>query len=189
MAGRGAPKNSSAGQGRKCRNLPGVTRRVYAMTVRMSVRLCVKGENANYSPKRRARARTRMSAITNQGKAQFRIFEGSMNAEGPIDFMIQPVKDTKRKVYLILGNLRTPCQNDERVVGTAPKDDLSVLSADLFAGAKSERVLNHDLKAGIHNCQPTRSKEQLKQKTYAYDAAETEPRWETLQARKIRYAA
>lgn len=47
-----------------------------------------------------------ISAITNQGKVRFRIFEGGMNADVLIDFMMRLVNDAKRKVYLILDNLR-----------------------------------------------------------------------------------
>ncbi|HBO1619932.1 TPA: IS630 family transposase [Pseudomonas aeruginosa] len=47
-----------------------------------------------------------ISAIINQGKVRFRIFEGTMNADVLIDFMMRLVSKAKRKVYLILDNLR-----------------------------------------------------------------------------------
>lgn len=47
-----------------------------------------------------------ISAITNQGKVRFRIFEGTMKADVLIHFMIRLLKDAKRKVFLILDNLR-----------------------------------------------------------------------------------
>ncbi|QYZ64746.1 MAG: endonuclease DDE, partial [Gammaproteobacteria bacterium (ex Lamellibrachia satsuma)] len=53
------------------------------------------------------RASTNMlSAITNQGKVRFKIFEGNMNADILIDFMKRLIKAAKRKVFLILDNLR-----------------------------------------------------------------------------------
>ena len=47
-----------------------------------------------------------LSAITNQGKVRFRIFEGTMNADILIDFMMRLVNEAKKKVFLILDNLK-----------------------------------------------------------------------------------
>ena len=47
-----------------------------------------------------------ISAITNQGKVRFKVFEGSMNADVLIDFCMRLITSAKRKVYLILDNLR-----------------------------------------------------------------------------------
>ncbi len=47
-----------------------------------------------------------ISAITNQGKVRFRVFEGDMNTDILIDFCKRLTKSAKRKVYLILDNLR-----------------------------------------------------------------------------------
>lgn len=55
-----------------------------------------------------------ISAITHQGKVRLRMFEGSMNANILIDFMMRLLKDAKQKVFLILDNLNagnpTLCQ-------------------------------------------------------------------------------
>ena len=47
-----------------------------------------------------------ISAITNQGKVRFRVFEGTMNAEILKDFCRRLIKSSTRKVFLILDNLR-----------------------------------------------------------------------------------
>jgi len=47
-----------------------------------------------------------ISAVNNQGKVRFEIFEGSMNTDVLIDFCKRLIKSAKRKVYLILYNLR-----------------------------------------------------------------------------------
>ena len=47
-----------------------------------------------------------ISAINNQGKVRFRVFEGNMNANLLIDFCKRLIKGAKRKIYLILDNLR-----------------------------------------------------------------------------------
>ena len=47
-----------------------------------------------------------ISAITNQGKVRYRIFEGNMNSDVLIDFFMRLLKDAKRKVFVVMDNLR-----------------------------------------------------------------------------------
>ena len=47
-----------------------------------------------------------ISAVTNQGKVRFRFFDGNMNGDILIDFMMRLVNSANRKVFLILDNLR-----------------------------------------------------------------------------------
>jgi hypothetical protein len=47
-----------------------------------------------------------ISAITNQGKVRFRVFDGSMNADILFDFCKRLIKSAGRKVFLVLDNLR-----------------------------------------------------------------------------------
>jgi transposase len=47
-----------------------------------------------------------ISSITNQGKARYMLYEEKMNAELLITFLTQLIKDTDKKVYLILDNLK-----------------------------------------------------------------------------------
>ena len=47
-----------------------------------------------------------ISAITNQGKVRFMMFDGGMNAKLLINFLRRLSKDAKRKVILMLDNLR-----------------------------------------------------------------------------------
>jgi hypothetical protein len=53
------------------------------------------------------RERTNMiSAITNQGKVRFRMYDGTMKADILIDFCRRLIKSARRRVILILDNLR-----------------------------------------------------------------------------------
>ena len=47
-----------------------------------------------------------VSAITNQGTVRFMTYEGTMNAQTMITFLKRLIKDSGRKVFLILDNLR-----------------------------------------------------------------------------------
>ncbi|RRD73874.1 transposase, partial [Tannerella forsythia] len=47
-----------------------------------------------------------VSAVTNQGKVQFMIYSEAMNAERLIEFLKQLIQSSRRKIYLILDNLK-----------------------------------------------------------------------------------
>ena len=47
-----------------------------------------------------------VSAFTNQGKVQFMIYSEAMNAERLIEFLKQLIQSSRRKIYLILDNLK-----------------------------------------------------------------------------------
>lgn len=47
-----------------------------------------------------------ISSVTNQGKVRFMFYDGTMNAKRLLSFFRRLIKDTQRKVYMILDNLR-----------------------------------------------------------------------------------
>jgi hypothetical protein len=47
-----------------------------------------------------------ISAVTNQGKVRFRVFDGSMSANILIAFCKRLIKSAGRKVFLVMDNLR-----------------------------------------------------------------------------------
>ncbi|MCD6597485.1 MAG: transposase [Bacteroidales bacterium] len=47
-----------------------------------------------------------ISTVTNRGKVSFMIYTGSMNTDRLIVLMKQLIKGKKRKIYLILDNLK-----------------------------------------------------------------------------------
>jgi transposase len=106
-----------------------------------------------------------ISAITNQGKVRFRIFEGTMNADVLIEFMMRLLKDAKRKVFLILDNLRVHHAKPVKEWLEQHKAMIEVFYLPAYSPELNpDEYLNGDLKKGVHSGQPARSKEQLKQK-------------------------
>lgn len=106
-----------------------------------------------------------ISAITNQGKVRFRIFEGTMNADVLIDFMMRLLKDAQRKVFLILDNLRVHHAKPVKEWLAQHKAMIEVFYLPAYSPELNpDEYLNGDLKKGVHSGQPARSKEQLKQK-------------------------
>lgn len=47
-----------------------------------------------------------LSAISKRGKLHFILYKDSMNSEKLIDFMTRLIKDSEKKVFLVLDNLR-----------------------------------------------------------------------------------
>ncbi len=116
------------------------------------------------------RASTNMiSAITNQGKVRFKIFEGNMNADILVDFMKRLIKAAKRKVFLILDNLRV---HHAKVVKKWLQDKSEQIEVFYLSAYSPEmnpdEYLNCDLKHGVHSGPPARSKEQLKSKVRSH---------------------
>lgn len=106
-----------------------------------------------------------LSAITNQGKVRFKLFEGSMNADILIDFMKRLIKDAKRKVFLILDNLRVHHAKVVKAWLGEHTEQIEVFYLPAYSPELNpDEYLNCDLKQGVHTGMPARSKEQLKSK-------------------------
>ena len=110
-----------------------------------------------------------ISAITNQGKVRFRIFEGTMNADVLIDFMMRLINKSSRKVYLILDNLRVHHCKPVKEWLEKHKKMIEVFYLPAYSPELNpDEYLNGDLKKGVHSGNPPRNKKQLKQKTRAH---------------------
>ena len=58
-----------------------------------------------------------ISTVTKLGKIRFMFYEESMNNQRLIKFMRRLIKDTDKKVYLILDNLRVHHAKKSKEVG------------------------------------------------------------------------
>ena len=110
-----------------------------------------------------------ISAITNQGKVRFQIYDGRMNADQLIQFMKRLIKDAKRKVFLILDNLRV--HHAKKVTQWLAKhsEQIEVFYLPAYSPELNpDEYLNCDLKAGIHSKRPARTQKQLKAKVLSH---------------------
>lgn len=106
-----------------------------------------------------------ISAINNQGKVRFQIYDGTMNADRLIGFMKRLIKDAKRKVLLILDNLRVHHAKVVKAWLEDHRDHIEVFYLPSYSPELNpDEYLNGDLKAGVHGGKPARSREQLKKK-------------------------
>jgi transposase len=103
-----------------------------------------------------------ISAITNKGRVQWMIADGTINAERFIEFLTALCKDSRRKIFLILDNLRVHHSKPlkEWLIGREKKIELFYLpsySPDL----NPDEHVNSDLKQGIGSKVPVRTKKRL----------------------------
>ena len=107
-----------------------------------------------------------LSAVTNQGKVRFRLFDGTMNADILIDFMMRLVNQSNRKVFLILDNLKVHHAKPVKEWLEEHKAMIEVFYLPAYSPELNpDEYLNCDLKKGVHSGKPARNKQQLKEKT------------------------
>jgi transposase len=99
-----------------------------------------------------------LSAISNRGKVRFIIYE-KLSPDKLIDFMRRLVSDTKRKVFLILDNLRTHHAKKVRLWLEKHKGEIEVFYLPPYAPEYNpDEYLNSDLKRSVGNRSMPRSK-------------------------------
>jgi transposase len=110
-----------------------------------------------------------ISAVTNQGKVRFRVFDGTMNADILIDFCKRLIKSSGRKVYLVLDNLRVHHAKVFKAWLSTRRKEIEVFYLPSYSPELNpDEYLNCDLKAGVHSGKPARNKEQLKKKVLSH---------------------
>ncbi len=110
-----------------------------------------------------------ISTVTNQGKVRFMLYEKSMNAQTLIKFMRRLIKDSERKVFLILDNLRTHHSKPVREWLEDHRQQIEVFFLPSYSPELNpDEYLNRDLKLNVHKGIPARTKSQLKRKTIGH---------------------
>jgi len=103
-----------------------------------------------------------LSAVSNRGKLRFILYKDNMTSEKLIDFMSRLVRDTKRKVFLILDNLRTHHSNKVRAWLEKHKDEIEVFYLPPYAPEYNpDELLNAHLKNGLSKRATPRSEKEL----------------------------
>ena len=91
-----------------------------------------------------------LSAISGRGKLRFMLYKDNMNSDKLIDFMRRLVKDSKRKVFLILDNLRAHHSKKVKAWLEKHKAEIEVFYLPPYAPEYNpDELLNSDLKRGI----------------------------------------
>ena len=100
-----------------------------------------------------------LSAISNRGKLRFVLYKDNMNSDKLIDFMRRLIKESSRKVFLVLDNLRVHHSRKVRAWLEKHKDKIEVFYLPPYSPEYNPaEFLNSDLKRNIGNRAMLRSK-------------------------------
>ena len=104
-----------------------------------------------------------ISTVSNQGKVEFMIYSGSMNSERLIEFLKQFTKGKKRKMYLILDNLRVHHSKLVKKWVKENSEKIALFHLPSYSPEKNpDEYLNCDLKYGLSEKPAPRNKKQLR---------------------------
>ena len=103
-----------------------------------------------------------LSAVSSRGKLRFVLYKDNMNGDKLIDFMRRLVRDTPRKVFLILDNLRAHHSKKVKAWLEKHKKKIEVFHLPPYAPEYNpDELVNNDLKHNIGNRSMPRSEKDL----------------------------
>lgn len=110
-----------------------------------------------------------ISAISNQGLVRFMIYKETMTARVLLKFMKRLTKDSGRKVFLILDNLRVHHAKLVKAWLERHKEEIEVFYLPAYSPELNpDEYLNCDLKTGIRISDPSRNDSELKGKVLGH---------------------
>lgn len=134
-----------------------------------------------------------ISAITNQGTMRFMMYRKPLTAKVMIQFLERLIRDSKRKVFLILDNLRVHHSRQVNAWLVGNKDHIELFFLPSYSPELNpDEDLNAALKARINRAEPVRNGEHLKRKVISHLRSIQRPPARIrsyFKAKPIRYAA
>jgi len=110
-----------------------------------------------------------ISAISNQGQARFMFYKESMNADTLIEFMGRLTKDSDKKIYLILDNLKVHHGKVVQVWLEEHKNTIQVFYLPSYSPELNpDEYLNGNLKRTVHSGMPSRNETELEHKSRCF---------------------
>lgn len=110
-----------------------------------------------------------ISTVTNQGKVRFMVYKNKMNSQTLIKFMERLIKDSDKKVFLILDNLKVHHSNIAKEWIEKHIDKIEVFFLPSYSPELNpDEYLNCDLKDGVHSGVPARTRGQLRKKAISH---------------------
>lgn len=110
-----------------------------------------------------------ISAINSQGHVRFMIYEDSMTSDRFVNFLRRLIKETPRKVFLIVDNLRV--HHSKKVTDWVKKHkaEIELFFLPPYAPEYNpDEYLNHALKRSAHSGWLPRTKKEIKHKVQSY---------------------
>ena len=110
-----------------------------------------------------------ISSITNQGKVRFMCYQGSMNSKMCLKFLKRLVKDSPKKIFLVVDNLRVHHSKPVETWLKEHKDKIELFFLPSYSPEKNpDEYLNRDLKQTLANKPPARNLNQLKEQLLSH---------------------
>ena len=110
-----------------------------------------------------------ISSITNQGKLRFMLYREKMTSNVLIKFLSRLIRDSKRKIFLILDNLKVHHSKKVAAWINDNKEKIEIFYLPPYAPERNpDEYLNGDLKHYIHSGLPARSQNELIRKTHSF---------------------
>lgn len=110
-----------------------------------------------------------ISTVTNQGKVRWMVLNGALDSDQLIVFLKRLVKDAKRKVFLILDNLRVHHAKLVKAWIAKHQDEIEVFYLPSYSPELNpDEMLNADLKQAVTTKAPARTKGQLLKTTTSH---------------------
>lgn len=132
----------------------------------------------SYAPKGRTPVKDKMakrislnmiSTVANQGKVRFMTYNGTMNSAMFINFLKRLIKETKKKIYLILDNLRVHHSRLVKEWAEKNKDKIALFFLPSYSPERNpDEYLNCDLKYGLAQKVAPRNEKQLKKNVQSH---------------------
>jgi transposase len=103
-----------------------------------------------------------IATITNKGQARWMIIDSAFNAHKLIDFLAALIKETNKKVFLILDNLRVHHSKPVKAWVNEHKEEIELFYLPSYSPELNpEERLNADLKQAMSKKVPARTKKKL----------------------------
>jgi len=110
-----------------------------------------------------------ISTITNQGKVRFMTYKGTMDSSVFIDFLKRLIKGAKRKIYLILDNLRVHHSKPVKEWVEKNEDKIALFFLPSYSPERNpDEYLNCDLKYGLAQKVAPKDEKQLKRNVQSH---------------------
>ena len=105
-----------------------------------------------------------IATVTNQGKTRWMIIDESFNSDRLIEFLGALIKDTQRKVFLMLDNLRVHHSKPVKAWALENAEKMALFYLPSYSPELNpEERLNADLKPAITSKVPVRTKAKRRQ--------------------------
>ena len=121
-----------------------------------------------YGPGKRFSA-SMISAINNQGKMRFMVYEGALRVDTFLKFLRRVIKDTGRKIFIIVDNLRVHHAKKVQKWVEKHKDRIEIFFLPPYSPEHNpDEYMNQDVKAHMRKKPAPRSDRELKKGLRSY---------------------